>query len=176
MRSLILALTLVLGLSAGVSAQKAVEPKPSPMALAKASLEGTYVSITYSQPHKKDRVVFGELVPFGKVWRFGANEGTQFTTTGDLMIADKHLKAGTYTVFCVPEKDSWTLHFNTVLGQWGAYQYDASKDVLKVSVKTAATTETWEAFTLKFDKPEGKSTKLNAMWEGTMISVPVKAH
>lgn len=169
------ALLLLLGFSASAFAQKAVEPKPSPMALVKANLDATYVSITYSQPHKKDRVIFGELVPFGKIWRFGANEGSQLTTTGDIMLGDKTLKAGTYTVFCTPEKDAWTLSFNSGLGQWGAYQYDATKDVLKVTVKTAATPETFEAFTLKFDKPEGKTTVFSAMWDGTMISIPVKA-
>ena len=171
----LLTLLLAVCFTTGATAQKAIEPKPSPMALVKANLENTYVSITYSQPHKKDRVIFGELVPFGKVWRFGANESTQLTTTGDVEVGGKLLKAGTYSVFCMPEKDSWTLLFNSGLGQWGGYQYDASKDVLKVSVKTAATAEAWEAFTLKFDKPEGKMTSLSAMWDGTMIKVPFKA-
>ncbi|TNE71317.1 DUF2911 domain-containing protein [bacterium] len=170
------ALLLTVLISSSVFAQKAVEPKPSPMALAKIMLDKTYISITYSQPHKRERVVFGELVPLGKVWRFGANETTQLTTTGDIKVGDKVLKAGTYSVFCMPEKDSWTLIFNSALGQWGAYQYDASKDVLSVKVPTSATSETWEAFTIKFDKAEGTSTKLNAMWDGTMISVPVSAN
>ena len=156
-----------------VSAQKALEPKSSPMALIKANLEGAYVSVTYSQPHRKDRTIFGELVPFGKIWRLGANEATQLTTTSDIQFGDQTLKAGTYTVFCVPEKEQWTFVFNTVLGQWGTYQYDASKDVLKVTAKTAATSELWEPFTMKFEKPDGKKTNLVVMWENTMVSVPV---
>lgn len=168
-------LLLLVGFSISAFAQKAIEPRPSPMALVKANLGDTYVSIIYSQPHKKGRVIFGDLVPFGKVWRFGANDATQLTTTGDIMLGDKTLKAGTYTIFCTPEKDAWTISFNSALGQWGAFQYDAAKDVLKISAKTVASPETYEAFTLKFDKPEGKSTVLSAMWDGTMISIPVKA-
>lgn len=170
-----LVLVLVFGLNNLVLAQKAIEPKASPMALAKVNLENTYVSVTYSQPHKRGRVIFGELVPFGKIWRFGANEATQFTTTGDIQVGDQTVKAGTYSVFCIPEKDSWTLIFNTDLGQWGAYQYNPGKDVVKVSVPTAATSEIWEPFTIRFTKPDGKSTTMMVMWDETMISVPIKA-
>lgn len=170
-----LVMILVFGLNNLVLAQKAIEPKASPMALAKVNLENTYVSVTYSQPHKRGRVIFGELVPFGKIWRFGANEATQFTTTGDIQVGDQTVKAGTYSVFCIPEKDSWTLIFNTDLGQWGAYQYNPEKDVVKVSVPTAATSEIWEPFTIRFTKPDGKSTTMMVMWDETMISVPIKA-
>jgi hypothetical protein len=170
---LFLMVLVMLFASNQLSAQKALDPKPSPMALVKANLDGAYVSVTYSQPHRKDRTIFGELVPFGKIWRFGANEATQFTTTGDIQIGDKTLKAGTYTVFCVPEKEQWTLIFNTVLGQWGSYQYDATKDVMKVTAKTEATSELWEPFTVKFEKPDGKKTSLVAMWENTMVSFPI---
>ena len=117
-----------------VSAQKALEPKPSPMALIKANLDGAYVSVTYSQPHRKDRTIFGELVPFGKIWRAGANDATTFTTSKDITVEGQKLAAGTYSFFVIPGESTSTFVFNKVAKQWGTYTYDDKQDVLRVNV------------------------------------------
>jgi hypothetical protein len=116
-------------------AQEAVKPRLSPLEIVTLKYESTYVKVTYGRPHKKGREIFGELVPYGKIWRTGANEATEITFTNDVLINKKKLKAGTYTIFTIPEKDKWKVIFNSDLGQWGAYNYNADKNVLEVDAK-----------------------------------------
>lgn len=121
-------------LSIGAFAQQ----KASPADSTTGKIGNATVKIRYSSPSVKGRVIWGELVPYGEVWRAGANEATTFTTDKDLMIEGKTLHAGRYALFMIPTKDSWTVIFNTVPDQWGAYKYDQSKDALRVSVKPNA--------------------------------------
>lgn len=154
-----------------VFAQEAVKPRPSPLAVATMSKGDAYVKVVYSQPHKRDRKVFGgDLVPYDKVWRLGANEATEITLTKDMMFGDKKVEAGTYSMYAIPGKKEWTLIFNEALGQWGAYNYDESKDVVRVSVPVEKAEATYEPFTIKFSEDQ---SKMMMMWEDTMVSVPV---
>lgn len=109
----------------------------SPAATATGKIGDADITITYSSPSVKGRTIWGELVPYGKVWRAGANAATTFETTKDITVEGKKLPAGKYSLFAIPGENEWKILFNSQTGQWGT-QYDASKDVLAVSVKPAA--------------------------------------
>ncbi|MEQ9413416.1 MAG: DUF2911 domain-containing protein, partial [Cyclobacteriaceae bacterium] len=99
-------------------ASHAQEQRTSPLSITTSRYKDTYVKIVYSQPQKKGRAIFGKLVPYGKVWRTGANEATEITITGDILVDGKELKAGTYSIFTIPNENTWTVIFNTDLGLW----------------------------------------------------------
>ena len=106
--------------------------RPSPPMEIKDTLWGAQVSINYSAPSVKGRTIWGDLVPYGKVWRTGANEATTFETDKDIMIQGKKLPAGKYALFTIPGETEWTWIFNSVWDQWGAYKYDETKDILRI--------------------------------------------
>jgi hypothetical protein len=155
-------------------AQEAITPRPSPTAIVTMKYEDTYVKVTYSQPHKRDRTIFGDLVKYGEVWRTGANEATEITVTEDIMVKDNRLPAGTYSVFTIPEEDTWTIIFNSELGQWGAYNYNEKADVLRVEVPVQEIENVvWEPFTIAFEQ-NNENADLNMMWDNQMVSIPIK--
>jgi hypothetical protein len=155
-------------------AQEAVTPKPSPTAIVTMKFEDTYVKVTYGQPHKRGRTIFGDLVPYGEVWRTGANEATEITVTEDIMIKDNRLPAGTYSLFTIPGEDEWTIILNKELGQWGAYNYNEKADVLRFTVPaTTLENVVWEPFTIAFEQNNEKAN-LQMMWDNQMVSIPIK--
>ncbi|MCE6992390.1 DUF2911 domain-containing protein [Dyadobacter sp. CY323] len=140
------------------------------------SAEGANVKITYGQPSKKGRVLFGKagsgsLEPFGKVWRIGADSATVITFKKDGMFGGKAVKAGTYTFFALPTEKDWTIILNSELKQWGAYKYEQikSKDVLKVTVpnKTYPASQEKLTFTVK-------DNSLDFQWDKAGFSIPLK--
>ncbi len=157
------------------------EPDPvrrkSPIAIAKAKHDAsnTYIKIVYGQPYKRDRDIFGNVVPFDEVWRTGANEATELTTTNDIIFGGKELEAGTYTLFSIPHKDeNWTIILNSELGQWGAFDYEKSKDVLRVEAPTMNQQATTEAFTIQFSELEDDSTNIIMRWDQKVVRIPVE--
>jgi hypothetical protein len=133
----------------------------------------SFMRVIYSRPQKKGRNVFGELVPFGKVWRTGANEATEITFYQDVMIGDKAVEAGTYSLFTIPNQDKWTIILNEEINQWGAYRYNAEKDAARIEVdarKTAAEVETFSITSRKVD--DGYHLLLG--WDDTFVEVPIK--
>jgi hypothetical protein len=163
-------------ISGYTKAQKLIQPKPKASTLAMATyLDGdNYLKVTYGQPLKKGRAIFGDLVPYGQIWRTGANEATEFTTARDIKIDKRTLKAGTYTIFSIPDKDQWTVIFNGVLGQWGAYKYDEvkSKNVLEMPIKVQTGEDEYEAFTIQFE-PDKKGANMVLLWDKTRIIIPI---
>ncbi|MCX2742351.1 DUF2911 domain-containing protein [Mangrovivirga sp. M17] len=155
-----------------VFAQEAVTPRLSPLEVKTVKNEDSYVKVTYSRPHKRDRVIFGDLVPYGKVWRLGANEATEITITEDIKIAGRDLEAGTYSLFAIPQEDKWNIIVNKELGLWGAYNYNKENDVMRFDVPTAETKETWEAFTIDFEQRQDK-TYMTMTWDKTKVSIPI---
>ena len=149
----------------------------SPSATEKFEKNGLTVTVDYCQPSKKDRLIFGEekdkaLVPFGKWWRTGANEATVIKFSKDVTLAGKPLKAGTYTLFTIPEKDNWTIIINGEVGQWGL-AYDEKKNVLTVPVPTMQADSSAEQFKISFeDKSNGGDMILQ--WDTTQVVVPIK--
>ncbi|MEM6805746.1 MAG: DUF2911 domain-containing protein [Bacteroidota bacterium] len=111
---------------------------PSPMKELSAKIGGADVKIVYGSPSVKGRDLYGALVPYGKVWRTGANEATTFETSADIEVAGKSLPAGKYGFFTIPGENEWTLIFNATPDQWGAYNYDVAKDVLRVTATPQA--------------------------------------
>lgn len=165
-------LAFVLTFFTEARAQEPVKLRPSPLEVVTMKWEDTYVKITYSRPHKKNRNIFGELVPYGKVWRTGANEATELTTTKDIKLAGKEIPAGTYSLFTIPQKDKWTIILNSDLGQWGAYRYDESKDVIRFDVPTQKLAATYEPFTIEFEQTASEVV-LKMMWDQTGVIIPV---
>ncbi|MDJ1484506.1 DUF2911 domain-containing protein [Cytophagaceae bacterium YF14B1] len=130
------------------------------------------IKVSYSQPQKKGREIFGGLVPYGKVWRTGANEATTITFEPDVVVAGKPLASGTYTLWTIPDPNQWTIIFNKETGQWGT-NYDEKQDVLRVSVPTATLPSTTENFTITI-KSQSTGADIHLIWDQTDIIVPVK--
>jgi hypothetical protein len=132
-----------------------------------------YIRLMYSRPAKKDRVVFGKLVPFGKVWRVGADEAPEIKFYEDVTIQGKILKAGVYSLFMIPTEKEWTIIFNTDLDVWGAYSYNEAKDILRATVSLKKIDEAVENLTINFGKGNDKEALMNLGWENTMVSLPI---
>ena len=144
--------------------------KPSPAATATGKIGDKTVTITYSQPAVKGREVWGKLVPYNEVWRTGANDATTFEVDKDVKIEGQALKAGKYSLFTIPTKEGeWTVIFNNEPKQWGAYSYDAKKDVLRVKVKSEATEALTERLTFVV-----KTNAVYLTWEKLGVSFKVE--
>jgi hypothetical protein len=161
-------------LTFAVEAQEALPPRSSPLSVISMRYKDAYVKVVYSQPHKRGREIFGKLVPFGEVWRTGANEATEITLTKDLLVNNQVLKAGTYSLFTIPEKDKWTIIVNSDTGLWGAYNYNPKVDVMRFDVPVKAVTNViYEPFTLQFDQ-KNELAELLMLWDNVKVSVPLK--
>ena len=122
------------------------------------------VKVYYSRPQLNGRTIFGDLVPYGKVWRTGANENTEITFNQDASINGEQVKAGTYSLFTIPEENQWTLILNSNIDYWGAYSYDQSKDVLRTSIPVKDLNKTVEPFTIQF-QPSGDNAVMQIAWD-----------
>ena len=165
---------LTLGLMAALgSAQMDKAARPSPAAKASCTLaDGKTITVDYSSPRAKGRKIFGGLVPYGEVWRAGANEATTFVTTTDLMVGGTHVPAGSYTIFAIPNKDKWTLVISKKTGEWGTAYPGPSEDLARVDMRASALPSAVENFTIAFDKTGGGCT-LHMDWETTRASVEI---
>lgn len=143
--------------------------RPSPPATAGAKVGDANVAINYGQPSVKGRVVWGELVPFGQVWRTGANEATTFETDKDIKVQGKVLPTGKYGFFTIPGEKEWTIIFNKVPNQWGAFKYDATKDFLRVTArpKKSAT------FNEKLLYTVNKKGAVSIAWENVIVNFEI---
>ena len=149
--------------------------KPSPPAKASCDLGGgKTVKTDYSSPRMKGRKIFGGLVPYGEVWRTGANEATTFVTSSDITVGGKNVPAGNYTIFTVPGEDKWTLIINKKTGEWGIpYKYE-SDELARVDMKVSKLPSPMENFTISFQK-SGNGCTMNIEWENTRASVDISA-
>jgi hypothetical protein len=148
--------------------------KPSPAASASCDLGGKTIKTDYSSPRMKGRKIFGDLVPYGQVWRTGANEATTFVTSTDVTVGGKAVPAGSYTIFTVPTADKWTLIVNKKTGEWGIpYKYE-SDELARVDMKVSKLSSPMENFTISYDK-SGSGCTMNVAWETTKASVDISA-
>lgn len=131
------------------------------------------IKVYYSQPQKKDREIFGEKVPYGKVWRTGANESIEFKAYQDIALGGKSLKAGTYSFFTIPGEKKWTIILNSDIDYWGAYSYNEKNDVLRVQVAASSLTEVIEAFSIRFEDLGKKSAVMRLAWDKTLVEIPI---
>ncbi|HKK44254.1 MAG TPA: DUF2911 domain-containing protein [Balneolaceae bacterium] len=173
-------LVMLLFLS-GCNKPQPQEPDPvrrkSPITIASVKYPPakTYIKIVYGQPYKRGRDIFGNLVPYDQVWRTGANEATEITTTQDIIFAGKKVPAGTYALFTIPHKNGkWTIILNSKLGQWGAFEYDQKDDFLRVNVPTDKTEKPTQAFTIQFDDVKNNSTNIDLNWDFTRVQIPIE--
>ena len=140
--------------------------------------KGLEIVVDYCRPYKNDRTVFGELVPYGEVWRTGANEATVFTTNHALTIEGKTLPAGSYSLFTVPGKDSWHVIFNSETGQWGIKPFsgkanrEEANDILTIEVPAINTQDLFEQFTISLEHMS-EEIHMIIMWEKTLVVVPI---
>jgi hypothetical protein len=134
-----------------------------------------YARVTYSRPARNGREVFGTLVPYGKVWRVGANEATEIKLFSDATIQGKKVKAGVYALYAIPTETAWTIILNSDLDQWGAYSYKQDMDVLRVTVPVKKTDEPIENLTIQFNKvgDNVKESTMTIAWDTTMVQVPI---
>lgn len=172
-----LSLFLIAGVSEFATAQKlpGVDPSPADISIFRPDGRGTtpVAKVVYGRPMKKGRTMLGGTEAYGKVWRLGANETTEIKLYKDVTFGDKTVKAGTYSLYAIPEKTEWTLIFNSKLDTWGAYEYDESKDVARVKVAAGKSDSEVEAFTITFDGKEANASMVIA-WENTMVKIPLK--
>jgi Protein of unknown function (DUF2911) len=173
-------------------------PRPSQKASVMQTIGVTDVTITYSRPAVKSRKIWGDplpeqkaegaatlddqnirpktaaIVPYGHVWRTGANEATQFVVTDDVMINGQPLKAGTYSLHTIPTRDEWTIIFNSDAGQWGSFSYDEKKDVLRVKAKPEMVADSQEWLEYSFDPVKDNSAQVNIRWEKVRVPFTVE--
>lgn len=158
----------------GVGVLKVIDGSiKSPRKELSGDIAGVQVTINYGSPAVNERVIYGDLVPYNKVWRTGANEATKITFAQDVIVgADaKKLKAGTYSLFTLPaSKDDWTIIFNTEAEQWGAYDYDDSKD----AVRAAASSQKASSRAERMDFELSEET-IKLMWDDLVVEFPVSA-
>lgn len=165
--------------------------RPSPVGIARTFVGDTYVKVVYGSPYKRGRDnIFGTedsgaLVPYGKMWRTGANEATEITLTGDLLIGDQKLPAGTYSIFTVPGPEQWSVQFNSALGLSGTGRFDMetrkfepadlpATEVLSLTAPVASLDEEVDQFTFAFDTSD-TGTGLCLRWITTEVCVPIAA-
>jgi hypothetical protein len=134
--------------------------------------DGATITVDYSSPRAKGRKIFGGLVPYGEVWRLGANEATTFVTTSAVTVGGTQVPAGSYTLFAVPNADKWTLVISKKTGEWGVPYPGADSDLARVDMKTAKLPAAAENFTIAFDKA-GAGCTLRAEWENTRATIDI---
>ena len=199
-RSYISFFAVLLTLSFGASALSQVRvPRPSQKASVMQTIGVTDVTITYSRPGVKGRKIWGDptpaqtsakgeatlddqnarpkdaaIVPWGHVWRSGANEATMFVITDDVLINGQKLPAGSYSLHTIPTKDEWTIVFNGTSNQWGSFNYDPAKDTLRVKVKPQWANENQEWLEYSFDPLTDNSAQVNIRWEKIRVPFTVE--
>ncbi|HEX8339256.1 MAG TPA: DUF2911 domain-containing protein [Pyrinomonadaceae bacterium] len=178
-------------------AQSVRLPRPSPKASVMQTFGVTDLTITYSRPGVKGRKIWGDapagvaagtatlddararprdavIVPYGRVWRTGANEATTFTVTDDVLVNGQPLKAGTYSLHTIPGPAEWTIIFNSDPGQWGSFAYDEKKDVLRVKARPETTTDTQEWLDFQIDPVGESSAQVSIRWERLRVPFTVE--
>jgi hypothetical protein len=162
--AILFALTLILALPA-FGQKKGSSPRDS----ATAKIGKATISINYGSPSVKGRKIWGDLVPYDKVWRTGANEATTFKTDQNIQVEGKTLPAGKYSFFAIPGEKSWTIIFNKIANQWGSFSYKQTEDALRVEVKTVKTASLNERLVYKI-----RNDGFSLIWENLEVPVSLK--
>lgn len=151
-----------------------MDVSPMDLAIARKTKDGPVVArVIYSRPQKKDRHIFGGLVPYGKVWRTGANEATELDLYEAMNFGDTCLDPGTYTIYTIPNKKEWTVIINSDLNVWGAFSYKKEKDVARIRVPVQQSAATTEALSMIFQNTT-KGVNLLIGWDDVFIEIPFK--
>lgn len=135
--------------------------------------EPVVVRVIYSRPQKNGRLIFGDLVEYGKVWRIGANEATEIEFYKNVKIADKKIPKGRYTLYAIPNTDNWIFILNKDLDTWGAFKYDAQKDIARVTAPVERLDEPVEALAMTFEKTS-TGCSLVVAWDNLRAKLPIE--
>jgi hypothetical protein len=158
----------------GAPATNGAKTMPSPPATATVALAGKEITVNYNSPRMRGRKIMGGLVPYGEVWRTGANPATTLITPVDLVIGDLKVPAGTYTLFTLPTADKWTLIVSTKTGEWGI-PYPEGSDLGRTPMMKKSLPSPQENMSISFEHTAGNKTQLHVKWETTDVWVPVVA-
>jgi hypothetical protein len=171
---LLLAVGLVQPLPAAAPAAAAATISPSPSATLKQRVGLVDIEIAYSRPGMKGRAIFGTLVPYGEVWRTGANNTTRVTFSAPVRVQGRPLAAGTYDLFSLPGREEWTVIFQKAGATWAAPAYDEKNDTLRVTARPEALALAIETFTIDLNDLRDDSATLNLLWEKTRVTVKLE--
>lgn len=171
MKAIAIAAASIAALSLAAAA-RAEEKRASPHAEVTAALAGKKITVSYGRPYMKGRAIFGGLVPWGQVWRTGADEATTFTTESDVVIGGLKVPKGEYALFTIPAEKQWTLVVNKTAKQWGAFKYDSAQDLGRVPMAVTSAAKPVEQFTIEL-VPAGKQLTLKLSWDKTVASVAI---
>ena len=149
-------------------------PQASPNSKISQQVGLTTIHLNYSRPGKKNRKIFGELVPFGSVWRTGANNPTTLEFDIDLKVNGLPLRAGKYAMYTIPEKKSWTIIFSNNTELWGAMGYDPADDALRINVPVNKLKKTVETMNISFSKLTDSGAQLNIAWDKTSVGFQIE--
>ncbi|MFL0095843.1 DUF2911 domain-containing protein [Tenacibaculum maritimum] len=171
MKKILLSLLII---TATVSTNAQVKtPQPSPSSKIEQKVGLTDVTLEYSRPGMRGRAIFGDLVPFSKTWRTGANANTKITFTDHVTIGGKELKEGTYAIYTIPNKNSWEVIFYNDSSNWGVPEkWDETKVALRTSVKPMPISTPVETFTITFDNLKNNAATLGILWDKTYVGIP----
>jgi len=183
MRKTFFVVAILVTLALALNAQQDKSKRPSPPGQASVTFaDGKKITIDYSRPKINDpktgqpRKIFGSLVPYGEVWRTGANEATSFVTDADLMVGSAHVPAGHYTLYTLPGENGWKLIISKKTGQWGTPYPGEADDLARVDMKVEKLASPVDPFTVTLDKTGDKAAVLKLQWETTQASVDITEH
>ncbi|MEO1013239.1 MAG: DUF2911 domain-containing protein [Bacteroidota bacterium] len=176
---IVIAALVLLVVFVGIPYMREQTKKHSPQKTSSYKQDGLDLSVAYSSPFKKGRVIFGDLVPYGAVWRTGANEPSTFTTATEIKLVDKVLPAGKYSLWTIPQKEQWTVMFNSEIPDWGVTitsggtetPYDPTYDAVRITAPVASIPMEQESFLIDFEKAEHLSLILS--WDRTQVKIPI---
>ena len=129
--------------------------------------------VIYSRPQKNGRIIFGDLLEYGKVWRLGANEATEIEFFQAVKVGGIKIKKGRYSLYCIPNADKWTIIVNRETDTWGSFKYDEIKDIARIDVPVQKQTEVLESFVMVFEKA-ATGASLNIGWDNIRVSLPIQ--
>lgn len=165
-------LTACIILVASYSSAQLRTPAPSPTQSIKQDFGISSIELVYSRPGIKGRKIFGDLVPWGEVWRTGANSATRIKFNDDVTFGGQTLKAGEYAIYTVPRQDEWEIIINKGSANWGT-NYNHADDIFRVKAKPVKLPFSIETFTMGFSDITGTSCKLQMMWDNVYVEVPI---
>ncbi|MEP7239212.1 MAG: DUF2911 domain-containing protein [Ferruginibacter sp.] len=175
MKKILLSAVVLAGFALLSTAQVKM-PAPSPTQTIKQDFAIGSIELTYSRPSIKGRKIYGELVPYNKLWRTGANAATKIVFSDPVEIGGKKIDSGTYVMYSIPNVDSWEIILNKGLKNWGSDGYKETEDVVRFKVEPMKIKNKLETFTMEFSDVKPETVSLNIMWEKTAVSIPIMAN
>lgn len=176
MKKIFLTLSVAVCLLQGAQAQQLKTPQPSPAATIKQEFALSSVEVSYSRPAVRNRAIFGDLVPYGKIWRTGANGATTITFGEDVQFGGKPVPAGKYGLLTIPGATEWVVIITKQLDVTGPAAYKQDQDVARVTIRPESLPFTLESFMIGFDNIQGTTMNMDIVWDKTVVSVPIKAN